>query len=116
VALRRFVENALAPGAPQELIDRIAVHRLASPPDPAGWAAQAVAGASFDAFDRLGGIAAPTLVLHGTADAVVDPRNADLLVERIRGARLELFPGTGHLFFWEEPGRFVEIVGEFLSC
>src|SRR5439155_1718958 len=53
VALRRFVENALAPGAPQELIDRIAVHRLASPPDPAGWAAQAAAGASFDAFGRL---------------------------------------------------------------
>src|SRR5438874_5764645 len=59
VALRRFVENALAPWARQELIDRIVVHRLASPPDPAGWAAQAAAGAAFDAFYRLGAIAAP---------------------------------------------------------
>jgi 3-oxoadipate enol-lactonase len=116
VALRRFVENALAPGAPRELIERIVVHRLAAPPDPAGWAAQAAAGASFDAFDRLGAIAAPTLVLHGTADAVVDPRNAELLGERIANARVELFPGTGHLFFWEQPERFVEIVGEFLAC
>jgi 3-oxoadipate enol-lactonase len=116
VALRRFVENALAPGAPQELIERIVVHRLAALQDPGGWAAQAAAGASFDAFDRLGAIAAPTLVLHGTADAVVDPRNAELLGERIANARVELFPGTGHLFFWEQPERFVEIVGEFLSC
>jgi 3-oxoadipate enol-lactonase len=116
VALRRFVENALAPGAPEALIDRIVVHRLAAPPDPAGWAAQAAAGASFDAFERLGAIAAPTLVLHGTADGVVDPRNAELLGERIANARVELFPGTGHLFFWEQPERFVEIVGEFLSC
>jgi 3-oxoadipate enol-lactonase len=116
VAIRRFVENALAPGAPQELVDRIVAYRLASPPDPAGWAAQAAAGMFFDAFDRVERIAAPTLVVHGTADGVVDPRNADLLAERIPGARLELFPGTGHLFFWEQPERFVEIVGEFLSC
>jgi pimeloyl-ACP methyl ester carboxylesterase len=116
VALRRFVENALGPDARQELIDRIVAHRLASPPDPAGWVAQAAAGASFDAFDRLGAIEAPTLVLHGTADGVVDARNADLLAERIPQARLELFPGTGHLFFWEQPERFVAIVGEFLSC
>jgi pimeloyl-ACP methyl ester carboxylesterase len=116
VALERFVENALGPDAPRELIERIVVHRLAAPPDPAGWAAQAAAGASFDAFDRLEQIAAPTLVLHGTADSVVDARNADLLAERVPDARLELFPGAGHLFFWEQPERFVEIVGEFLSC
>jgi 3-oxoadipate enol-lactonase len=116
VALRRFVENALAPGAPQELIDRIVVHRLAAPPNPAGWAAQAAAGASFDALDRLGAIVAPTLVLHGTADGVVDPRNAELLGARIANARVELLPGTGHLCFWEQPERFVQIVGEFLSC
>ena len=92
------------------------MHRLAAPPDPAGWAAQAAAGAAFDAFDRLGAIAAPTLVLHGTADSVVDVRNADLLAERIPDAQLELFPGTGHLFFWEQPERFVASVGAFLSC
>src|SRR5947208_430603 len=91
--------SEIPPGASQELIDRIVVHRLAAPPDPAGWAAQAAAGASFDAFGRLGEIAAPVLVLHGTEDGVVDPRNADLLAERIPHARVELFPGTGHLFF-----------------
>jgi pimeloyl-ACP methyl ester carboxylesterase len=58
---------------------------------------------------------APTLVLHGTADRVVDPRNAPLLAERIPGAKLELLPGLGHLFFWEDPARTTELVAGFLS-
>lgn len=115
VALRRFVENALAPNPPEELVDRILAHRLATAQPPTAWAAQAAAGASFDAWERGPEIDVPTLVLHGTSDVVVDPANAALLVERIVGARLELFEGCGHLLFWEEPARFVEVVGEFLS-
>jgi 3-oxoadipate enol-lactonase len=114
VALHRFVENALATDAPEGLVERIFRLRLDHPPDPAGWQAQAAAGATFDAFERLGEIAAPTLVLHGTDDGVVDTRNAALLAERIPDARVELFEGTGHLFFWEQPERFVRAVEEFL--
>jgi pimeloyl-ACP methyl ester carboxylesterase len=115
VALRRFVENALAGGAPEELVGRIYAHRLASPPDPAGWQAQAAAGVGFDALDRIGEIRAPTLILHGTDDGVVDSRNAALLAERIPDARVRLFEGRGHLFFWEDPDGFVEAVEEFLA-
>jgi pimeloyl-ACP methyl ester carboxylesterase len=118
VALRRFVENALAPGTVAvrpELVDRIMTHRLASAQSPAAWAAQAAAGASFDAYDRLGGLRAPTLVQHGSEDLVVDPRNGDLLVDLLPDARLDRFPGTGHLFFWEKPERFVSSVTAFLE-
>jgi pimeloyl-ACP methyl ester carboxylesterase len=113
VALRRFVENALAGDAPEELADEIYRRRLENPPDPAGWQAQAVAGTTFGGVD--GRIAVPTLVLHGTEDNVVDPRNAGVLAGRIPDARVELFEGAGHLFFWEQPDRFVRIVSEFLS-
>ena len=51
----------------------------------------------------------------GTEDNVVDPRNAEVLAERIPGARVELLEGTGHLFFWEQPGEVVRIVREFLG-
>jgi 3-oxoadipate enol-lactonase len=115
VALRRFVENALAPAAPAELVERIHGLRLANPPDPVGWQAQAAAAAAFDGYDRLGEIAVPTLVLHGDADTVVDVRNAAILAERIPDARVELFEGCGHLFFWEQPLRFAAVVGEFLA-
>jgi len=115
VALRRFVENAFAPDAPSELVERILDHRLRTAQPPAAWMAQAAAGAAFDAWDRLPEIASPTLVLHGTADVVVDQGNADLLAARIPGAELELFQGCGHLLYWEEPERFAARVGEFLS-
>jgi 3-oxoadipate enol-lactonase len=115
VALRRFVANALAPDAPDALVDEIVAARLANPFDAAGWAAQGAAGAAFDAYDRLGAIESPTLVVHGTADAVVDPRNSELLAALIPDARLEWVDGGGHLFFWEQPGRFVEIVRGFLA-
>jgi pimeloyl-ACP methyl ester carboxylesterase len=115
VALRRFVENAVAPGSPAELVDEIYVYRQAHPPDPGGWAAQAAAGVGWDAGDRLGRIVAPTLVVAGTADAVVDHRNAQLLVDRIPDARLELLDGVGHLAFWERSEEFAALVERFLG-
>jgi pimeloyl-ACP methyl ester carboxylesterase len=116
VALRRFVENALAPDAPEHLVDEIFQRRLESPPDLAGWAAQAAAGATFDLLDELGEIKASTLVVHGTADTVVDPGNADLLAERIPNARVEMLEGCGHLLMWERPDDFVALVSEFLEA
>lgn len=115
VALRRFVANALRPDPPEETVERILAHRLATAQPPAAWMAQAAAGAAFDAWASLPGLTAPTLVIHGTADVVVAPANADLLAERIAGARVEWFEGCGHLLFWEEPARFAEVVGEFLA-
>lgn len=112
VALKRFVDNAFA--APGPVADEVYRRRLANPPDMSGWLAQAAAGTGFAGVD-LGAIRMPTLVLHGTEDNVVDVRNGELLAERIGDARLELFPETGHMFWWEQPDRFVAAVREFLS-
>jgi 3-oxoadipate enol-lactonase len=114
VALRRFVENALGPDA-QGLVDGVVEYRTANPPDLGGWQAQAAAGATHDALERLAELRSPTLVVHGTEDAVVDYRNGELLAERIQGARLELLDGCGHLVPWEEPTRFAELVREFAA-
>jgi pimeloyl-ACP methyl ester carboxylesterase len=113
VALRRFVENALAPGS--ALADDVYAYRRSYPPDPAGWAAQAAAGAAWAAAGRLARIVAPTLVLAGTADAVVDPRNAQLLADAIPGAQLELIDYAGHLPFWERAEEFAALVERFLG-
>jgi pimeloyl-ACP methyl ester carboxylesterase len=114
-ALRRFVVNALAPDPPAELVQEIVAYRVANPPDPAGWWALAGAGAAHDALGRLGAIRAPTLIVHGTADNVVDVRNARVLADAIEDARLELFEGVGHLLPWERPREFTALVEEFLA-
>ncbi len=114
-ALHLFVVNALSPDPPESLVEEIVAYRVANPPDAAGWWAQANAGAAHDALERLGEIRTPTLVVHGTADNVVDARNAPLLADAIPGARLELFEGVGHLLPWERPQEFAQLVEEFVS-
>jgi pimeloyl-ACP methyl ester carboxylesterase len=64
---------------------------------------------------RLGEITVPTLVVHGTADNVVDAGNAPLIANAIPGARLELFEGVGHLLPWERPEELVALVEGFLE-
>jgi 3-oxoadipate enol-lactonase len=115
VALRRHVENALSPDTVRdrpEVVERLVAHQRDRHGGAAGFSAQLGAWARFGTV-RQGSITAPTLVMHGTADRVVDPRNARLLAERIPGARLMLLPGLGHMFFWEAPGRFTEAVTRF---
>jgi len=118
VALRRHVENSLAAGTVAgrpELVERLIRHQRARPLDPAGFSALAGAGARFTGGMRQKEIRAPTLVLHGDADTVVDPRNAGLLASRIPDATLTMLPGLGHLFFWEDPDAFVSEVTDFLT-
>jgi 3-oxoadipate enol-lactonase len=72
--------------------------------------AQAVQG--HDALDRLGEIAVPTLVIHGTADEMLPVSNAQLIASRIPGARLEKLEGVGHMFWWEQPERSAAAIRE----
>jgi len=109
-----FVRNALSEPYDDEVVEQLARTRIEEAQPLEAWQAQAAAGVTHDAFDRLAKIAMPTLVVTGTADEVVDPANSRLLAERIPGARLELFEGAGHLFFWQEPTRFVDLLLEFL--
>ena len=68
------------------------------------------ATAAHDASDRLASLTAPTLVIHGDADQMLDVVNGELIARLVPGARLELLPGVGHLFWVEEPGRSAELV------
>jgi pimeloyl-ACP methyl ester carboxylesterase len=72
--------------------------------------AQAVAG--HDALARLPQITAPTLVMHGTSDEMLAVANGKQIAEAIPGARLEIFEGAGHLFWWEHPERTAALLRE----
>jgi pimeloyl-ACP methyl ester carboxylesterase len=117
VARRRHVENALSARTVQhrpELVGRLIELQGARPADPGTLPAQAAAGARYAGRRRQTRILARTLVVHGAADTVVDPRNGKLLADRIPDARLVTFPELGHLLFWEDPDGFAEAVTSFL--
>jgi pimeloyl-ACP methyl ester carboxylesterase len=66
-------------------------------------------------YDRLGDIRAPTLVLHGDADRLVQPANAPLIADAIPGATLHWLPGASHVFWTDQPDSTVAAVNAFLS-
>ena len=116
--LRLMVENSLGERGVRDvpgLADEIYAYRLEHAPSLAAWQAQAYAGAAYDNDARVESIAAPTLVVAGGADNVVDPRNAELLARLIPDARAAIVPDRGHLLVWEDSERVAELVTEFLS-
>jgi pimeloyl-ACP methyl ester carboxylesterase len=117
VAARRHTENALSARTVldrPEVADRLVAVQRKRPADPRAGTAQAAAGARYTGRLRQARIRARTLVIHGSADTVVDPGNGKLLADRIPGAQLVMFPGLGHLLFWEDPDGFVDTVTSFL--
>jgi pimeloyl-ACP methyl ester carboxylesterase len=72
--------------------------------------AQLQACGAHDTSARLGAIAAPTLVVHGTEDRMLPVANAHMIAARIPHARLEILDGAGHMFFWEQPERAAELL------
>jgi pimeloyl-ACP methyl ester carboxylesterase len=117
VTARRHVENALSAATLEQrpdLVEQILARHQSAAASQDTWQRQVAAGASYVGGLRRRGIRARTLILHGAADRVVDPRNARLLAARIPHARLVTFPGLGHLFFWEDPVGFADVVTSFL--
>jgi pimeloyl-ACP methyl ester carboxylesterase len=64
--------------------------------------------------DRLKTLGLPTLVLWGAEDRLVPPAVAQRFAADIRGAKVVLFDGLGHVPQEEDPARTVQAVLEFL--
>jgi pimeloyl-ACP methyl ester carboxylesterase len=57
----------------------------------------------------------PTLIIWGEKDPLIPVRHAREAHERVPGSRLEIFPGTGHFPYRDDPGRFAAVVLDFVQ-
>lgn len=71
--------------------------------------------AKHDTFDRLSGLAVPSLVVTGSHDQLVPKENSALIAGQIPDAELVEIGEAGHLFFAEQPEETSRVVLEFLS-
>ena len=71
--------------------------------------------ASWDFRDRLGEIAAPTLVIAGAKDPATPPAHAELIAAGIPGARLVVLEGASHFAPVERPDAFAQAVLDHLD-
>ena len=56
----------------------------------------------------------PSLIVWGDRDRIIPVSHAELAHELMPGSRLEIFPGAGHFPFNDDPGRFVEVLEDFI--
>ncbi|MBN2463160.1 MAG: alpha/beta fold hydrolase [Dehalococcoidia bacterium] len=68
------------------------------PTPPHGFACQAQAITGHNTYDRLPEIKAPTLVIVGSGDRIIQPENSKILASVIPGAELVIVPNAGHGF------------------
>jgi pimeloyl-ACP methyl ester carboxylesterase len=80
-----------------------------------GFLRQGDAVRSHDALDRLGKLAAPTLVSVADDDILVPPRFSRELAAAVPGATLKTIERAGHCYFWERPEVFNAMCLEFLG-
>ncbi len=80
-----------------------------------GYASCCEAIGGHDLRDRLGDIAAPSLVVTAADDPSIPPDHGDLIAERVPDARLEALPHGRHLCNIEHPEEFNRALVAFLG-
>jgi 3-oxoadipate enol-lactonase len=65
--------------------------------------------------DEIGTIATPTLVIVGSEDVATPVAKAQVIVDHIKDARLEVLGGVGHVSTLEDPARINALMTEFLD-
>ncbi len=97
-----------------EIIDELIEAVDRDPVNPKTALHQAFALLRFSTYRRLPSIRCPTLVLAGTEDILIPPKNSRILAERIPNAKLRFFEGGGHRFTAQYPVEVAQAVNEFI--
>jgi pimeloyl-ACP methyl ester carboxylesterase len=116
--MRQIYARIMAPGyaerQPVEM-ERIAEIGRYRPISQAAYNRQLQTIRRYDVSRRLGEIHAPTLVIHGEDDPLVPAKNGRDLARAIKGARLVIYPDTGHIPIVERAEQFNRDVLAFLE-
>jgi pimeloyl-ACP methyl ester carboxylesterase len=100
---------------PERLPSALLAEQMRSSGKPPGFDGALEAMTRYPIRDRLGEIAAPTLVVWGAEDRLVPVGDATEFEWLIRDARKLIYPDTGHLAMLERPGRFNADLRAFLA-
>ena len=89
--------------------------RLEQPPSALGYLYQLYALTGWSSHPWIRGVRHPALVMHGDRDPVVPLANGRYLAQALPHGRLEVIPGAGHLFLFDEPHSAAPALTSFLA-
>ena len=103
-------------GTPKERVEEDLAVLSQLYPIPAGFMAQLAAIYTWEAYERLPQISAPTFVIHGVNDRLVPAGNSDLIAARIPGAQLVKIANAGHIFATDQSAESHAALMGFLAA
>jgi pimeloyl-ACP methyl ester carboxylesterase len=109
---RQFQASTVHAPVPPEFFERIIGESLKLPGRL--WRAVLDSILAFDDVDRLAEIRARTLLLWGERDGLFSREEQDRLAATIPGARLTIYPETGHCPNWERPEKVAADLDAFM--
>ncbi|SES92380.1 alpha/beta fold hydrolase [Anaerobranca gottschalkii] len=99
----------------EEVLNKIMEEKMKDPQPKYAYQRQLMAGAGFNAENRVEKIKSETLILAGKGDRVVPPENAVLLKEKIPCSKMIIIEKAGHVFFMEQPEETNKAIIDFLK-
>jgi len=111
--VRGFTESIVVHAVPDELMETMVRENLKVSAHV--WRSTFEGLIEDDSFAELGRIVAPTLVVWGDQDSILTKVSQEKLTSAIPGARLLVYAGAGHAFYWEDPARAAADVAAFAT-
>ncbi len=110
--IREFQASTAYVPLPEPFFERVVAESLKLPARV--WRSVLDPVLAFDDVADLGRISAPTLIISGERDAWVPQAGQERLAARIPGARLTVYPETGHAVHWERPEQVAADLEAFI--
>jgi len=111
--VRKITQFAYSRNTPSEVIDRGVADMMRCRPEILY--GDFLACDRFDIMAELDKINVPTLIMCGDQDQLTPVKYSQFLLQRIKGSRLEVLPGAGHMVMMESAGTFNEKIGKFIT-
>ena len=96
-------------------LEEALLQRTSAPMSPVGYRRQLEAVLRWSSLSRLPFLRVPTLVIHGDHDRLIPTINGRVIARLIRGARLHIIKGAGHVYSVDAPGEAAQEVLAFLG-
>jgi non-heme chloroperoxidase len=114
--VRGFQESTIYQPVPEEFLDTVVSESLKLPARVwIDYLEQAVLSIDHDYVLGMRKIEAPTLMLWGEQDPLFPREEQERLAAAIPGARLKVYPDTGHAVHWDRPEWVVRDLEEFMK-
>jgi pimeloyl-ACP methyl ester carboxylesterase len=111
--VRKITQFAHSRNTPSEVIDRDVEEMMRCRPEILY--GDFLACDRFDVMAEVDKISLPTLIICGDEDQLTPVKYSQFLLQRIKGSRLEILPGAGHMVMMEAAEPFDEKIGAFVS-